>query len=54
MLVILDVGYSLSQIAIWTDTRLRETVLYFLEVFFEYWYSVFAYNDSFHLLGLNL
>jgi len=54
MLVILDVGYSLIQIAIWTDTRLRETVLYFLKVFFEYWYSVFTHDNALHLLRLNL
>lgn len=54
MLVILDVGYSLIQIAIWTYARLREAVLYFLQIFLQYWYSILTDDDALHLLRLNL
>lgn len=54
MLVVLNISYSLIQIAIWTDTRCRKAVLNLAQVFFEYGDAIFANDDAFHLDRLRL
>ena len=54
MLVILDIRYSLVQIAIWAYTRCIKTILDFAQELFNNRNSVFTDHNSFHFIWLDL
>ncbi len=54
MLVILNIRYSLCQVAVRADSRGIETVLDLTEKFFNYRNSVFTDDNSFHFIRFHL
>ena len=54
MLVILNIRYSLCQVAVGADSGGIETVLDFAEKFFNNGDSIFTDHNSFHFIGFHL
>ena len=54
MLIVLNVGHRLAQVAVGADARRGETVLDLREVLLEHGYPVLADNDALHLARLRL
>ena len=54
MLVVLDVGHRLAQVAVGADAGRGEAVLDLREVLLEHGYPVLADNDALHLARLRL
>ena len=52
--IVLDIRYSLAQVAIWADARRVEAVLDFAQELFDDRHSVLADNNPFHFVWLNL
>lgn len=54
MFIVLDIRYSLAQVAIWADARRVEAVLDLAQELFDDRHSVLANHNSFHFVWLNL
>ena len=54
MLIVLDIRYSLCQIAVWADSWGVEAVLDLAQELFNHRNSIFTDNDTFHFHGFDL
>ena len=54
VLVVLDISYSLIQIAIWTDSWSGKAVLDLAEELINHWYSILSNYYALHLEGFHL
>ena len=54
MLIVLNISYSLVQIAIWTDATGSEAVLDLAKELFDNWHPVFSDHDALHFQWLHL